>query len=115
MRPAAWVALWAAMLAVFTAVMAFFGSIDAYSPWLLGGAALGTLALAAAGARSGERGGAPRTVPDASPATVAAAVGVVLLVGGTEVGAWMGLIGAGVLALGLGGLVREHRAERRLR
>jgi len=108
---ARWVLLWAAMLALFTAVMFLFGELDAISPLLLGGAALGTALLAVLGAR-GEHGDAPRDVPDGSMATVALAVGVALLVGGSEVGTWMLAIGTGVVALGLGGLIRERRARR---
>jgi hypothetical protein len=115
MSAARWVALWAGMLALLCAVMALFGDIGRIAPLLLGGAALGVLVLALVAALAGQRGGAERFVPDSSLATVGVAFGVALLVGGAEVGPWMLGIGAGVLALGLAGLVREQRAERRAR
>jgi hypothetical protein len=111
---ARWVALWAGMLAVFTALMLPFG-IDAYSPWLLGGAAAGTLVLALLAARAEPRRRMAVDVPDLSPSPGVLALGVALLVGGTEFGTWMLLLGAGVLVLGLALLARELRSERRAR
>jgi hypothetical protein len=113
--PARWVALWAAMLAVFTAVMLLFGDLDAYSPWLLGGAAAGALVLALLAARVEPSRRTALDVPDLSVAPGVLALGVTLLVGGTEVGTWMLLLGAGVALLGLGVLARERRLQRRAR
>jgi cytochrome c oxidase subunit I len=48
------------------------------------------------------------TVPEASTGSVAVAIGVALLVGGSEVGPWMLALGAGLAALGIAGLVRER-------
>jgi hypothetical protein len=108
---ARWVALWAAMLVVFVAVMFVFGETDAISPLLLGGSALGTLALALVAARAERRHAAavPGDAADASPGSAGVAVGVALLVGGSEVGPWMLALGAGMVALGIAGLVRERR------
>src|SRR5215213_4443712 len=92
-----WIGLWAGFLAVLTAVMAIFGEIDPISPLLLGGAAAGTLALAGLAARRDRAGVARSLAGGRSPGTVLAAVGVVLMVGGTEVGLWMLAIGAGLL------------------
>jgi hypothetical protein len=108
-----WMALWAAFLAAWTALMLAFSDLDAISPLLLGGAALGALALALLVGRGVERPDAVRAVPDASMATVGVAFGLALLLGGAEVGVWLLAIGALVLALGIGGLVRERRAQRR--
>jgi hypothetical protein len=115
MTTARWVALWAAMLALLTAVMFVFGDLDAYSPWLLGGTAAGALALALAAVRAEPRRRTVLDVPDVSVAPGILALGVALLVGGSEVGTWMLLLGAGVALLGLGVLARERRLRRRAR
>jgi cytochrome c oxidase subunit 1 len=49
--------------------------------------------------------------PDASPATPVIAAGVALLVVGSEVGPWTLALGAGVVALGIVGLVAERRTR----
>jgi hypothetical protein len=115
MRASRWVALWAAMLIVFTAGMFAFGRLSAFSPLLLGGTAAGTLALALLAARLDAPRRTALAVPDVSFGTVVLAAGVSLLVGGTEVGTWMLLLGAGVLLLGAALLGRELRAERQAR
>jgi hypothetical protein len=53
--------------------------------------------------------------PDLSVATVVAAVGVSLAIAGAEAGTWLVAIGLGIAVAGVGGLVRELRAERRER
>jgi hypothetical protein len=107
-RAAGWIALWGSFLLVLTLMMLPFREIDAISPALLGGAALGTLVLAAAAWRSGRAGDEHGL--DASPGTVGLALGVALLVGGSEVGPWMLALGAGLVALGIAGLVAERRS-----
>jgi hypothetical protein len=100
-----WIALWAGFLAVLTALMLLFDP-GVIAPLLLGGAALGTLVLALAA-----RAGSPRDrAPDSSLPAVGVAIGIALLVGGSEVGPWLLAIGGGVLVLSLGTLVRERRA-----
>jgi hypothetical protein len=103
--PRRWIALWAAFLAVLTALMFVF-DIDEIAPLLLGGAALGTLALAVLAGP----GRPPRDQPSSSLPAVGVALGVALLVGGSEFGPWMLALGAGLLVLSLGSLVRERRA-----
>jgi hypothetical protein len=110
-RAATSVAAWAAMLAVLTALQFLFSDLDWLTPVLLGTAAFGTLALAALVAVRGERGGS-RASPELSFATVAVAGGVAAMVIGAELGPWLVYLGAGVTLFGLGGLVRERRAER---
>jgi hypothetical protein len=110
--PSAWVALWAAMLAVLTAVQFLFGDLDWLTPVLLGAAAAGTLLLAGWLAVGRERD-APVVVPELSFSTTAVAAGVAGMVVGSELGLWLIYLGAGVTVLGIGGLVRERRAERR--
>ena len=112
MRPALFVALWAGMLAVFTAVQFLFSGLDWLTPVLLGWAAAGTLGLAAVVALGGEPAG-PRAVPDHSAATVAVAGGVAAMVLGAEAGPWLIYLGAGLTVFGLAGLIRERRAVRR--
>jgi hypothetical protein len=54
----------------------------------------------------------PRLLTDGSVATATLAVGLAVLLVGAGFGLWLMLIGAGVAALGLGGVVREQRARR---
>lgn len=56
---------------------------------------------------------APRVLADASFATAALVSGLVIALIGAGYGYWLILIGAGVTALGVGGLVREQLARRR--
>jgi hypothetical protein len=55
----------------------------------------------------------PRLITDGSLATVALVLGVAVALLGAGFGLWLILIGAGILALGLGGVVREQRARAR--
>ena len=86
---------------------------------LLGSAALGTAVIAGvvalAGRRDGTRAQPAQPVPDLSLAIVALAAGACCAVVGAEVGLWLVLIGAGLGTLGVGGLVRELRAQRERR
>ncbi len=56
----------------------------------------------------------PRLIADSSLATVTLTVGLALALLGAGFGLWLILIGAGIAALGLGGVVREQRARRRV-
>jgi hypothetical protein len=55
----------------------------------------------------------PRPYPDLSPATAWLGVSLVLLATGAELGLWLVYIAGGMTAVGMGGLIRELRAERR--
>ena len=83
---------------------------------LLGSAALGAVVIAGvvalASRHEGTRTEPTQPVPDLSLAIVVLAAGACCAMVGAEVGLWLILIGAGLGALGLGGLVRELRAER---
>jgi hypothetical protein len=57
----------------------------------------------------------PHEVTDSSIATVAVAAGFAMIALGVPGGLWITLIGAGVVVLGAGGLVREWLAVRRVR
>ena len=76
----------------------------------------GVLGLAAAvglaDRRRPERAQAPRAIPDLSLSTALAGVALCSLAVGAEVGMWLVIIGGGLLALALGGLARERRAQR---
>lgn len=107
------IAAWGAFLAALTAVGVIFFSPSASTPALLGGSAAFILVLAlllAIGRRSlqADGGGAD---PDASPATVWLALSLVLAALGAALGPWLVLIGAGMTAIGVAGVVRELRAQ----
>jgi hypothetical protein len=115
---------WGAWLGAMTAVQGAFRVIK--GPFgvrwievaMLGGAALacvlGGLALWALDARAGERE-RPRVLALDSFATATLVGGLALALLGAGFGLWLILIGAGVSALGCGGLVREQLARRRIR
>jgi hypothetical protein len=88
-------------------------------PALLSGGALlfAVLALVVALRGRGEARAdeAERTVPDLSFATVGVALGIINILVGLYLGLYLILIGAGILAFGLGGWIREARAQRRAR
>jgi hypothetical protein len=105
--------VWAAMLAVFVAIQFVF-STNAYYWGLLGGAAVATAAIAGfyllrPPLRPVEY------VAEVSYATVAVAAGAAIAVIGIPFGAWLYLPGLGLLVVGLGGVMRELRAERTAR
>jgi hypothetical protein len=96
---------WAALLAVNTGVLIALGG-DELPVLLLGGAAAGAAALAGVTALKGRAG---RGAPDLSPPAALAAIAAAGLVLGAEFGTWLLLVSAGLLALALGGLLRERR------
>jgi hypothetical protein len=118
---------WGAWLGMLTAVQLAFAGVRPHSVglhpieyWMLGGASGACLAtglvlwwLDARRARRPEP--RARLLFDDSAATVTVACGLALALLGAGFGLWLVLIGAGVSALGAGGLVREALARRRLR
>jgi hypothetical protein len=116
MRPPLVLLVWAVLLGVLACLQLAF-RLDTMTFALAGGgavfvAAVGTTFLLAG--RVATRSPAqPRSVPDLSLATVVCAIGGCSVLIGAEVGLWLILIGAGVLVLGLAGLAREVRAQRR--
>ena len=106
---------WGAWLGLFTAVQAPFHShVIEYG--MLGAASAATLlAGAVLWAIDARRPGPARrlAIPDSSEATATFVTGLALALVGAGFGLWLILIGAGVAALGAGGLVREERARRR--
>jgi hypothetical protein len=113
------VLLWALYLAILWALLWAFGVPDAETIGLLGASAV---LCAATGAfalwRGRGRAIAPHgdadahLEPDISVATAFTAVALATLMVSLVVGPWLALIGAAMLTLGVGGLVRERRAQR---
>jgi hypothetical protein len=112
-RAAVVLVAWGALLAVMTALEAPFG------PRVIEYVMLGTAsaaALIAGGAFAviqGRRRDGPLFVGEESVATATLATGLALALLGAGFGLWLILIGAGVTALGIGGLVRERLARGR--
>ena len=109
--------LWGAYLAILTLVGIVFFGVDVPTPLLLGGAAAAVLA---GGLLLGIRGlgrpyGDTVVAPGESPPTVWLAIALALLAVSATVGAWLAFVAAGMVGLGVGGLVRELRAQRRQR
>ncbi len=114
-RAALWPLAWGLWLGALTAVQAIFAPklVQFAIPAAASGACLATaLALWAYDRR---RGGQERLrlIADSSVATGAFVTGIALALVGAGFGLWLILIGAGVTAFGLGGIVREQRARGR--
>ena len=103
--------VWGAFLAGLTAAQFVFFS-EAYSYWLLGGAALVVFLVGVYVLWFRWREPPVRRVPDSSYSTLLLGVGGAIAVVGTAFGPWLWLPGLGLVGLGLGGLFRELRAER---
>ncbi len=101
---------WGAMLLAGAALMFAFGPTR-IEVALLGGAAAACMVAGLIVWRV--RGGRTRPVASRSASTTLAAIGVALMVFGAELGPWLLLIGAGVTAIGAGGVLRERWEERR--
>jgi hypothetical protein len=111
MRPSIWLAIVGTLLGA-VAVVGWVWSESVLPPAVFTGQAVAC--LAAAGIlelrRERER---PRVIPDLSYSTSTIAIGATTMLNGVAFGLWLVLIGAGLVALGLGGLAREHLATRR--
>ena len=107
--------LWPAGVGLVLSVVAIIGWIwseDVLPPAVFTGQAVACFAIAAFIARR-ELADRVRAIPDLSYATVAVGLGACAMLNGVAFGLWLVLIGAGITAFGLGGLVREHLASRR--
>jgi hypothetical protein len=111
-------ACYAALLAITAAVLWVWSPYALPSALLTGGAvAIAVIALAVAvrdraEARAPAIEAAERPVPDYSVSILALAYALPTMLVGAYLGLYLVLIGGGVLLLGLGGLIREWRAER---
>jgi len=104
-----------ALQAPFASVKGPFG-LHPIEYVMLGSASIGCLLAGAVVWALDTRAGpdeSPRVIADGSLATATLTVGLALALLGAGFGLWLILIGAGVTALGLGGLVREGLARRR--
>jgi hypothetical protein len=102
----------AALLGVNAAVLLLLAPGRLLQWLLLGGAAVGAAAIAAALARRGDAEPVERRLADVSLGTLLAAYGFGTAVAGTGIGSWLILIGGGVFAAGVGASVRERRSGR---
>jgi hypothetical protein len=105
-QTAAFIAAWAAGLAVLAAV-AFIWERDRLALAELPAAVVGTLVLAAGAAALRDRD--RLEIPDASVGTAALGLGLTLLGTAAAVGLWLVFLGAPVVVLGLVALALERR------
>jgi hypothetical protein len=109
----AWLAIWTGLLFVF--VHAAFPTRQIEYD-MLGSAAFAAVLAGFVVWRLDARArdhDSPRLLSDDSLAAVTLAIGLAMALVGASFGLWLILIGAGVAALGLGGLVREQLGRRR--
>jgi hypothetical protein len=107
--------IWGVFLSVLAGVGALFFDKGVEEPALLGGGAAFILVLAfllAITRRSVQLEGGG-TDPDASPATVWLALSIGLAAAGAALGPWLAFIGGGMTIVGVAGVARELRAQRR--
>ena len=107
----AYVALWGVLLAILAVLHVAF-DLRALQFGLAIGVAAVVLGLGALLAARPPREGV-RLLPESSYATVALAVGAVMVGLGLIFGQWLYLMGAGVVVLGAAGIAREVLAARR--
>lgn len=107
--------LWGAFMAALGLIaVAIFTPPDPETPSLLFGTAGVMVALVVLmvwlGVGRADRA-QRRADPDISPATVWTVLSLVLLALSAELGLWLSLIAAGMIAAGIAGLVRELRSQ----
>jgi chromate transport protein ChrA len=104
-RPSVVLLVWSGILLVLAIVLLAWTQSALVNGLLFGAAALtGVLAVVALAVREPRR----RVVPDVSLATAVTGIGVALALAGSAFGVWLVLIGAGVVVLGLSGIVKER-------
>lgn len=110
--PAGPVFAWAAWLSTLATVQAVWRP-DRYLPWALSaGAATAAWLLGLYLLARRRRAEGFRMLPDLSFSVVLLALGVAAMLNGAAFGLWLVLLGGGLVLVGLGGVVRELRAER---
>ena len=103
---------WAAFLTLLAVVLAFWEK-DNVPKVIFFAAAAVMWGVGVYAAVRGRRLTRVRVTPDLSYPAVFVALAIAMLALGALVGAWLVMIGAGALAIGLAGIVRELRAQRR--
>jgi hypothetical protein len=104
--------LWGIFLALLTALGLIAFDVDVETPALLGGAALRMLIAGAALVLGRPPLVAVEVAPEVSPPTAWLAISLALLAVSAVLGFWLTLIAAGMCGAGIGGIIRERRAER---
>lgn len=104
--------LWGSFLAVLIGAGILAFRLDTETPALLGGAALLMLAAGFAVAVAAPAPVGTEIAPDASPATAWLAISLAMLALSAVLGLWLTWIAAGMCGAGIGGVLRERRAER---
>ena len=102
--------LWGLFLGVFAVVLWVWGPYT-LPPLILTCAAGACVVAGIALLARPERDPKVRAVPEISLPSALAAVGATTAFYGVSFGLWLELIGAGIFALGIAGVVRELRAE----
>lgn len=117
-RPDATVLLWALFMAILGAIaVVIFTPPGPETAALFAGVVVLMLVLGGGIAarrrlRPDPGDGVAQAIPDTSVATVWFVLAAAALLVGAELGLWLLLIGAGLVAVGVAGLVRESRASR---
>jgi hypothetical protein len=112
-RPALPLIGWGLALAAFAlGLLIWSGSVR--SPWILLACSAAVticagIAVGIAAPRQRERA---RPLPDMSLSPTLAAFGVLLVLGAIAAGRWLVLVGLGVTAVGVGGVIHELLAQR---
>jgi hypothetical protein len=104
---------WGLALAAFAAgLLVWSGSVR--SPWiLLACSAAATMVTGiTVGALAARRRDGARAVPDISLSPTLTAFGVLLVLTAIAAGRWLVLVGLGITAVGIGGVLRELIAQR---
>jgi hypothetical protein len=106
--------LWGSFLSTLTVAGIIAFELDVETPALLGGAALFMLVAGFAVAVARPKPVGVEVAPETSPPTAWLGVSLALLAVSAVVGLWLTWIAAGMCGAGIGGIIRERRAERRL-
>ena len=113
-RPGLVAMLWGSFLAILIGAGVIAFELDVETPALLGGAALFMLAAGFAVAIARPEPVGVEVAPETSPPTAWLGVSLALLALSAVLGLWLTWIAAGMCGAGIGGIIRERRAERRL-
>jgi len=105
-------ALWGSFLVLLTLLGLIAFDVDVETPALLGGAAIVAVVAGCALVLMRPATVAVEVTPEISPPTAWLGVSVAMLALSAVLGFWLTLIAAGMCGAGVGGIIRERRAER---